>query len=62
MLGPPETLSPRFPGIAVKAHTKVLLGASPQFVESPRAVAGLSASYAANGTARSATIDRNVDP
>ena len=62
VLGPPETLSSNSPGIAVKAHAEMLLGASPQFVESPWAVAGLSSRNTANGTARGATVDRNVVP
>ena len=62
VLGPPETLSSQSPGIAVKAHAEMLLGASPQFVESPWAVAGLSSRDTANGTARGATIDHNVVP
>jgi hypothetical protein len=48
--------------MAVKAHAEMLLGASPQFVESPWAVAGLSSRDTANGTARGATIDHNVVP
>ena len=40
----------------------MLLGASPQFVESPWAVAGLSSRDTANGTARGATVDHNVVP
>ena len=62
VLGPPETLSSQSPGIAVKAHAEMLLGASPQFVESPWAVAGLSSRDTANGTARGATVDRNAVP
>ena len=53
---------PLAPGVTVKKYAKALLSAGPQLVGSPRAVAGLSASYSANVTARSATINRNVYP